>query len=48
MALRLVKHPLVDDVLAKVTYSEPAGDLIPVKDKNATFSAGGAPEERRP
>ena len=38
----------VDDVLARVTYSEPAGDLIPVKDRNATFSAGGAPEEHRP
>jgi broad specificity phosphatase PhoE len=35
--------------LDRVAYSEPAGDLIPVRDKRATFSAGGAaPEERRP
>jgi len=34
--------------LVKVTYSEPAGDLIPVRDKKAAFSAGGAPEEHRP
>jgi hypothetical protein len=37
-----------DDMLAKVTYSEPAGDLIPAGDKAAPFSAGGAPEEKRP
>ncbi|MDF9716735.1 histidine phosphatase family protein [Nocardioides sp. ChNu-153] len=36
------------DVLTKVTYSEPAGDLIPARDKAAPFSAGGAPEEQRP
>jgi broad specificity phosphatase PhoE len=36
------------DTLARVSYSEPAGDLIPVRDKSAPFSAGGAPEERRP
>lgn len=36
------------DTLTRVTYSEPAGDLIPTKDKQAPFSAGGAPEERRP
>ena len=34
--------------LVRVTYSEPAGDLIPVRDKNAVFSAGGAAEEHRP
>jgi broad specificity phosphatase PhoE len=34
--------------LVLVSYSEPAGDLIPVRDKNAAFSTGGAPEERRP
>ena len=44
----LTSFHYVDDVLAKVTYSEPAGDLIPLKDKKATFSAGGAPEEKRP
>ncbi len=34
--------------LVRVSYSEPAGDMIPTRDKQATFSAGGAPEERRP
>ena len=36
------------DTLTRLTYSEPAGDLIPARDKQAPFSAGGAPEERRP
>ena len=34
--------------VTQVTYSEPAGDLIPVTDRRSPFSAGGAPEERRP
>lgn len=34
--------------LTTITYSEPAGDLIPARDKAAPFSAGGAPEEHRP
>ncbi len=34
--------------LVRVSYSEPAGDLIPVRDKNAAFSTGGAPEEHKP
>jgi broad specificity phosphatase PhoE len=38
----------VGDRLTQVSYSEPAGDLIPVTDKQAPFSAGGAPEEKRP
>ncbi|WP_028643414.1 histidine phosphatase family protein [Nocardioides sp. URHA0020] len=38
----------VGDRITQVSYSEPAGDLIPVKDKSAPFSAGGAPEEQRP
>lgn len=38
----------VGDRLAQVSYSEPAGDLIPVSDRKAPFSAGGAPEENRP
>jgi broad specificity phosphatase PhoE len=38
----------VGDRLTQVSYSEPAGDLIPVRDKGAPFSAGGAPEEQRP
>ncbi|MBZ5734800.1 histidine phosphatase family protein [Nocardioides sp. TRM66260-LWL] len=37
-----------DDRLVRVSYSEPAGDLIPVADRRAPFSAGGAPEEHRP
>ena len=37
-----------DDRLVTVTYSEPAGDLIPVKDRKAPFSAGGAPAENKP
>jgi broad specificity phosphatase PhoE len=36
------------DRLTRVSYSEPAGDLIPVKDRKAPFSAGNAPEEKRP
>ena len=31
--------------LRTITYSEPAGDLIPVKDRGAVFSAGGADDE---
>ena len=38
----------VGDRLSQVSYSEPAGDLIPSRDKNAPFSAGDAPEEHRP
>ncbi|WP_109509830.1 histidine phosphatase family protein [Nocardioides speluncae] len=34
--------------LLSIAYSEPAGDLIPNRDKAAPFSAGGAPEENRP
>jgi broad specificity phosphatase PhoE len=36
------------DELATLTYSEPAADLIPAKDKAAPFSAGGAPEADKP
>ena len=38
----------VGDRLTQVSYSEPAGDLIPAADKKATFSAGGAPAEKKP
>ncbi|MAS54905.1 histidine phosphatase family protein [Nocardioides sp.] len=38
----------VGDQLTQVSYSEPAGDLIPAADKGATFSAGGAPEDKKP
>ena len=31
--------------LRTITYSEPAADLIPVRDRNAAFSAGGANDE---
>ena len=37
-----------DDRMVQVRYSEPAGDLIPVGDRSAPFSAGGAPREDRP
>ena len=36
------------DRLTTISYSEPAGDLIPVRDKRAPFSAGNAPEARKP
>lgn len=36
----------VGDRLTRIAYSEPAADLIPAADKNATFSSGGSgPEE---
>ncbi len=34
--------------LRTITFSEPAGDLIPVKDRKAVFSAGGANDETVP
>lgn len=33
------------DRLSSITYSEPAGDLIPVTARRDPFSAGGAPDE---
>jgi broad specificity phosphatase PhoE len=36
------------DRLTSIAYSEPAGHLIPARDKAAPFSAGNAAEERRP
>jgi broad specificity phosphatase PhoE len=44
----LTSFHFVGDRLTQVSYSEPAGDLIPTKDKQAPFSAGGAPEENQP
>ncbi len=44
----LTSFHFVGDRITQVSYSEPAGDLIPVKDRKAPFSAGGAPEEKRP
>jgi broad specificity phosphatase PhoE len=32
-----------DDTLTTLRYSEPAADLIPVKDRKANFSSGGRP-----
>lgn len=34
-----------DERLVSVAYSEPAGDLVPVVDRRATFSAGGGAAE---
>ena len=44
----LTSFHFVGERLAQVSYSEPAGDLIPTGDRSAPFSAGGAPEEKRP
>jgi hypothetical protein len=44
----LTSFHFVGDQLTQVSYSEPAGDLIPRGDKSAPFSAGGAPEEKKP
>lgn len=44
----LTSFHFVGDRITQISYSEPAGDLIPVSDRKAPFSAGGAPEERRP
>ncbi len=38
----------VGDAITQVSYSEPAGDLIPDKDRRAPFSAGDAPDENKP
>jgi broad specificity phosphatase PhoE len=37
-----------DERLVSIGYSEPAADLIPLSDRAAPFSAGGADEEHRP
>ena len=44
----LTSFGFVGDTLAQITYSEPAIDLVPRKDREAPFSAGDAPEELRP
>jgi broad specificity phosphatase PhoE len=36
------------DVLRTLRYSEPAADLIPVKDRKAAFSSGGTPPDAAP
>ncbi len=37
-----------DDQLVTLSYSEPAADLIPLNDRAAPFSAGGAPAQDKP
>ncbi|MBY9074550.1 histidine phosphatase family protein [Nocardioides sp. WL0053] len=37
-----------DHKLTTVRYSEPAADLLPLKDRKAPFSAGGAPADEKP
>jgi len=44
----LTSFHFVGERLTQVSYSEPAGELIPRRDRSAPFSAGGAPEERKP
>jgi broad specificity phosphatase PhoE len=44
----LTSFHFADDRLTRVDYAEPAGELIPPRDRRANFSAGGAPEEHRP
>ena len=44
----LTSFRFANDRLTRVDYSEPAGNLIPPRDRRANFSAGGAPEEHRP
>ena len=44
----LTSFHFVGERITQVSYSEPAADLIPLGDKKAPFSAGGAPEEKRP
>lgn len=36
------------DRLTALSYSEPAADMIPLKDRTAAFSAGGADDEDKP
>ena len=44
----LTSFHFVGDRFDRISYSEPAGDMIPEKDRRAPFSAGDAPEELRP
>lgn len=44
----LTSFTFEDERLASVRYSEPAADLIPLKDRKAPFSAGGATDEDKP
>jgi broad specificity phosphatase PhoE len=44
----LTSFTFINDQLISVGFSEPAGDLIPVADRKANFSAGGAPDDKKP
>ena len=44
----LTSFTFEDGQLRTISYSEPAGDLIPAGDRRAPFSAGGAAEEGEP
>ncbi|HSJ21952.1 MAG TPA: histidine phosphatase family protein [Nocardioidaceae bacterium] len=44
----LTSFTFEDDRLTTVTYSEPAADMIPLKDRKSPFSAGGAAEQDKP
>ncbi len=44
----LTSFHFVGERLTQVSYSEPAGDLIPLGDRSAPFSAGNAPEDNKP
>ena len=44
----LTSFAFEDRQLVTISYAEPAGDLIPVGDRRAAFSAGGAAEEDKP
>ena len=44
----LTSLTFIADVLATVSYSEPAADMLPRKDAAAPFSAGGAHDDDQP
>ncbi len=44
----LTSFTFEDDHLTTVSYSEPAADMLPLKDRAAPFSAGGAADEDKP
>ncbi len=44
----LTSFTFEDSRLVGVGYSEPAGDMIPARDRRAPFSAGGADEGHKP
>jgi broad specificity phosphatase PhoE len=44
----LTSFAFEDGSLRTISYSEPAGDMIPAGDRRAPFSAGGAAEKDKP